>query len=648
MPKRMLFVPLVFGFSLLAGTPDAAPDWVKEMSTRTLPAYPAEVQATRLLDEQHITVASDGSTFTQYRESVRILAPEGNDRAQAFIPYYRKVTKIRDMKAWLIGPDGSVKPYGKDYITDLALKEDYVLYADVRGKAIFAKNAPVGSTFSWSAEVEDHPVVPQIPWTFQDADPAQVSRLVLTLPAGWSAKAVTFNHVPVEPIVDGTTYIWELKDLNYIKREKGSPQPASVAPWLGVTYYANANPNAPREWKDISIEQSRLDEAQPETNNQLNATVQQLTAPYSNPVDRTRAISRYVQGLKYIEISTNLAHGGGWLPHPATQVFEKQYGDCKDKANLMRTMLRQVGVESYLLALYSGDRDHVKPEWASGTQFNHMIVAIKVPEGTLLPAVLKHPALGTLLIFDATDPYTPLGLLPEPEQGSYGLLPAADKGGVLQLPTAPAETNRTDVAVDGVLLADGSLDAKVTIDNRADSASELRAIKSEHASEFDRVIHAWLQRNVKQVETEAINTKDSFDKGELDLNLNFKASRYAQVMQGRVLVFKPAILEPFRHFPVQSEQRENPLVLESECYHKQVRVKLPPEFKIDELPESASLTSSFGKYSSTYKVDNNELVFREELDISATTLPPDRYREARDFFGRVAGAERAPLVLVRN
>jgi Transglutaminase-like superfamily len=118
----------------------------------------------------------------------------------------------------------------------------------------------------------------------------------------------------------------------------------------------------------------------------------------------------------------NLARGGGHQPHLATEVFSKQYGDCKDKANLMKTMLRVAGIDSYMVAIYGGDRNHVHPEWASPEQFNHAIIAIKVPDDVALPSVINHPKLGRLLIFDPTESETPIGDLPEDEQGSYALI----------------------------------------------------------------------------------------------------------------------------------------------------------------------------------------------------------------------------------
>jgi hypothetical protein len=317
---------------------------------------------------------------------------------------------------------------------------------------------------------------------------------------------------------------------------------------------------------------------------------------------------------------------------------------------LMRAMLRVAGIESHMVLIFSGDRNYVRSEWASPHQFNHAILAVTVPESVSGSAVVTHPALGRLLIFDPTDSETPVGDLPEDEQGSYALVVAGAKGDIVRMPVAPPETNRTDVTVTATLDANGSLDATMGLDSRAQSARDLRSVHEYLPPvEFRKMIEGWLSRDVKALELDQMDAKDAFEKGAFGMQLSFKAPRYAQLMQGRLLVFKPAIIEPYNEgFPLQTEKRIHPLVLNSQCYHKQVRVKLPENFKIDEMPDAANLSTSFGSYSSSYKMDGSELLFTEELDVSATTLPAERYGEARKFFESVAGAEQAPLVLLKN
>src|SRR5919202_1263755 len=114
------------------------------------------------------------------------------------------------------------------------------------------------------------------------------------------------------------------------------------------------------------------------------------------------------QKVQYIAIQTGLGQGGGYRPHASTEVFAKSYGDCEDKANLMRAMLKADGIQSYLVAIYAGDPSYVREEWASPGQFNHCIIAVRVSDETQAPTIVQHPKLGRLLIFDATDDDTPV------------------------------------------------------------------------------------------------------------------------------------------------------------------------------------------------------------------------------------------------
>ena len=87
----------------------------------------------------------------------------------------------------------------------------------------------------------------------------------------------------------------------------------------------------------------------------------------------------------------------------------------------MRAMLSVLRIPSYMVSITADDATYVRPEWASPHQFNHCIIAIKVTDETKAPSVVLHPTLGRLMIFDATDPYTPLGDLPEDVGGGAGI-----------------------------------------------------------------------------------------------------------------------------------------------------------------------------------------------------------------------------------
>src|SRR5205823_10492480 len=130
-------------------------------------------------------------------------------------------------------------------------------------------------------------------------------------------------------------------------------------------------------------------------------------------IDMIRAVGSYVQKMQYIAIDIGVGYGNGMKPRPSNEVLSRGYADCKNKVNLMRAMLKALKIEAYPVAIYLGDPAFVRKEFPSPGQFNHCIIAIKVSDTTKGPTVIEHPRLGRLMIFDATDEYTPVGDLPD-------------------------------------------------------------------------------------------------------------------------------------------------------------------------------------------------------------------------------------------
>jgi hypothetical protein len=649
--RKLLFVALLLNGGLALGS-DSAPDWVMEQSSRSIPPYGKDVRSVILLDEGRISVQPDGTIHRSLRYVVRVLNVEGRQDTIAALPYFQRVTKIKDFHAWLVAPGGAVRAYGKESVEDVGEKADFELYSDTRLRVIRAHNADTGSTFAWTATFDENAMLLQDQWHFQEDRPVLLSRYVLTLPPGWEAKGEVFNLPALHPSIDGTTYTWEARDLPFIKSEPESPALSSVSPWMGVSFYpvkAAATGNIVKNWSDLSLWQCRLADAQADTDGRMIAKVHELTANAASPYAKIQAIARYVQQIQYVAIETNLARGGGYQPHLATQVFDKQYGDCKDKANLMRALLKLAGIDSYLVTIFSGDRNFVHPEWAAPDQFNHMIIAIRVPAEISAPAILMDPVLGRLLIFDSTSTATPLGELPEDEQSSYALILAGRDGSLLKMPLAPDEANRMNVEVAASLTDTGALDATVAISSHGESATRLRSAFSYGTpDQLQHQLERWISETAKQNTLARVEPKDGLEQDQFALKLAFTAPVYGQLMQRRMLVFRPAVLARFDGFQAQSEPRLLPIVLQPQCYHKQVRIKLPAGFQVDEMPDAASFTSSFGKFTSSYKVEGAELLFTEDLDVAPSTVPAANYAEVKSFFQHVAGAEQAPLLLLKN
>lgn len=645
----VLLAPLLVG----AATPKEAPSWVQEVSTRKLPVYPGKVPAAVLLEEQRVTVDPSGVMTINTRRAIKILTHEGQREAAAREYYYAGGRKIKDLRAWLVAPNGFVKTFDKSSVSDLGFFSEMELYNDIRAKAIQASNPEVGAVFAYESEVEERALFAQDEYLFQVWLPSLDSRYVLSLPPGWRARGTVLNHAAVEPVIQGTSYTWELKDLPFREHEKNGPEARAVVPRLGVDIEPSGgaqgfSSNCFRSWKDVSRWHAALSAGQDELTPEITAKVKELTAGAATAYGKIQAIGSYVQRLKYVAIEMDQAHGGGYKPHAADVVFHKKYGDCKDKANLMVAMLRAAGVESHLLALFSGDRTFVRKEWPSPSQFNHMIVAIEVPEGTAAETITEAPGVGRLLIFDPTSETTPVGDLPWYEQGSYALLCAGDRGGILKMPVTKPDSNAIDLAVNAELAGTGDLAVSLSNTEKGQSADAVRANHLYNdGAQFRRNVEGVLARTAKSLTIAKLDTNDNFAGNSFRLTVEFGSPSYAQLMQNRLLVFTPSVADfVMESFP-EDAGREEPVVLRAKAYRKHVRVKLPAGFTVDEMPQAVKLKSDFGEFSTTYRQEAGALYMDEELTTEAVTVPAAEYGEVKKFFDTFTGADRQQAVLAK-
>ncbi|HWC77913.1 MAG TPA: DUF3857 domain-containing transglutaminase family protein, partial [Blastocatellia bacterium] len=597
-----------------AAAGDDVPSWLRQAAAATHPPYDKWVPAVVLHSEQSVKVEEDGRVTTVERFAVKILSNEGRRRALARVSYLTDTGKVRDMRAWLIRPSEEVKKYGKDQTLDVAAANNDV-FNEVRTRVIDASDdTEAGAIFGYEWTSEDRSVFTQFDWQFQGRLPTLTSRYGITLPAGWRAEGVLFNSPKIDPAVNGSSYSWELRNLAGIEYEPASPPVTRLAPRLAVSYFSAPGRPAPgrsfEKWADVSKWLTELSDSQATANEAITAKVRQLISTSKTEFEKIQVIGRYAQAVNYVSIQTGIGRGGGYKPHAAADVFAKSYGDCKDKANLMRAMLKVAGIDSYLVSIYSGDPTYVREEWPSPQQFNHCIVAVKVSDDTKAPTIVRHPTLGRLLIFDPTDDNTPVGDLPDHEQGSFALIIAGDTGSLLKMPEIPAEENRLERRAEVVLAPDGSITATVSERSAGQSAAkERRGFRALSRPEYVKMIEEWVTSTATGAKVLKVEPVDNLSEGKFSLDVEFSAARYGQLMQNRLLIFKPAIVERDDSLLLTEPTRRHPVVLGPRAYTEAVQVKLPAGFAVDELPDPVKLDTPFGIYSTSYEVKEGQLNF---------------------------------------
>jgi len=422
---------------------DSAPDWLRAAAQEKLPDYDKDAVAVVLLDEVQNTVRPNGEVDVRHRAAVRLLRPESRRGYGSISVDFDKDTKIDYLKAWTIESNGREIAVAEKEAIEHGFLSD-IEYVDTRVKTLSFPEANPGSVVGYEYVQRQRPYVFEDSWYFQDEVPVKTARFILDLPPGWEFSTTWFNHPDEKPQNGANQYTWELHDLAAVDVESGMPSWRTVAGWAGVKYF----PSDPKlrakssgSWRDIGIWYGGLTESSRVASPQIKQKTAELTAGMSDPLQKIRTLTEYVQkNIRYMAVEIGI---GGYQPHPAAEVFAHQFGDCKDKATLLSSMLHEIGIESYYMAVDT-KRGRLHPTYPS-VYMNHMILAIQLPDAIpdgALWTVVHDPKLGRLLIFDPTNEYVPLGYLPWYLQASYGLVMGPDGGQLVSTPLLPPATNR--------------------------------------------------------------------------------------------------------------------------------------------------------------------------------------------------------------
>jgi len=179
-------------------------------------------------------------------------------------------------------------------------------------------------------------------------------------------------------------------------------------------------------WQKVASEYARLSEDKVRV-----ADVQPLLAKL-NLKDGTRndVVRRIVSTLHKNVRYTGVEFGeSSLIPQPPAETLRRRYGDCKDKATLLVTMLRATGIPANLALLQAGPGADVNPDLPGMGMFDHAIVYV--------PASSSDPELW----IDATAQYSQVGTLPWMDYGRLALIVSDKTDSLRKTPELTVEQN---------------------------------------------------------------------------------------------------------------------------------------------------------------------------------------------------------------
>ena len=355
----------------------APQSWVRALDLESEKTGPASASSTFLLDDHQVRVGE--KTVERYYHHVQKIdtAAGLNDVSQlrfTFEPSFQQLA-IHFIRIRRQGTVIDAMKLSEIKVISQEEELNQQLYNGTLAAIAFLNDIRVGDIVDYAYTVSgENPVLNgRFADTLYLADQQPIRHLNfrLILPSSRSV-AIKKANIEIEPRVQAsgsdTEYIWERREVGAVNVEDYSPAWHNPYPSVSLSEF--------RTWTDVvqwALPMYRPGGAIPA---ELNAKIQKWQAESQSPEARTVAALRFVQDeIRYLGIELGrYSH----QPTAPAKVFDRRFGDCKDKSLLLATILNAMGIDAAPALVNSTTGRSLDQQQPSPFAFDHVIVQVKI------------------------------------------------------------------------------------------------------------------------------------------------------------------------------------------------------------------------------------------------------------------------------
>jgi len=417
------------------------------------------------------------------------------------------------------------------------------------------------------------------------------------------------------------------EDLPAITTEPNAPGMTEVAPYLHISTYQSWE-DVGRWWWGLVHDQLYADES-------LRRTVHTLVDGVTDVRERVRRIYHWViENTRYVGLEFGIH---GFLPYRVPQIVQRGFGDCKDKASLIYTMLREAGIDARMVLLRTRRNGAINDLPASLSVFDHAIAYV--------------PELD--LYLDGTAEFSGIEDFPDMDQGVTVLVVGPDASGEVhaelrRTPVLPPERNHHERTLNITLSADGSGRIRASETIRGSGAAWFRNTFQPTGTREQR-LETWFRAVVPGTDVTETHFShlDDFD---TPVSFTFEATAPTLAQRDADgLRIAASVLSDLTRAIARTEHRSMTLDLgATESYVEDRTITLPAGFSVGDLPDGGEARSRYGTVVMRVTAEGREVTAHTELSIAVDTVPPAEYAAFRIWVTAADAILRQRITLSRG
>lgn len=635
MNRLIIFTGLFFLFAihLMAGEGEYA---VSKIS----PALLKNANAVLRLEEMRFEIINTKKTKLKNHYIITILNEKGDHWAE-FSEYYNRHRSVTSVEGILYDENGKqIKKIKKKDLEDLSGVSDGSLMDDTRIKRhnFYSKVYPY--TIEYDIEIENESTLFFPMWSPQGSEALSVesSSISMVSDPNYQVRYKAFNYpgTPISTQEKNTKVLtWSVRNMNAIVREPYSPlwhELTTVVIFGPTDFQMDDYKGNMQSWQDFGKFVHSLRQGREQLPANIKQAVHAIAGKVQSPREKIARLYEYMQkNTRYISIQLGI---GGWQPFAAAEVAAKGYGDCKALTNYMYSILKEAGIRSYYSLVRAGKNANYITEDFPSQQFNHVILSV--------------PVLNDTVWLECTSQTMPAGYLGDFTCDRPALLIDENGGRMVRTPKYKIDENLQARNVRAVLAENGTLkvvaNTKYSGMQQDDIHGRINALSKEKVKEY---LQEQLDFSTYDVNT--FNYKEyKSSLPAISESLDITVSNYATIT-GKRLFILPNVMTRSGHKLSQDSTRKYDIRLGFEYKDvDSVEIELPKGYEIESIPKDVSITSQFGKYSSSVKLKDNKLYYYRVIEHKSGRYPAKEYANLVEFYGAIYKADRSRVVLVKN
>jgi Domain of Unknown Function with PDB structure (DUF3857) len=577
---------------------------------------------------------------------IKILTEEGRKYADIEIPFFKEQSKIVNIHARTIKPDGTIVDFNGKAFDKSIVKARGLKYM---AKTFTMPDVQMGSVleYYYTEDLAEY-LIFDSHWI--------LSNELFTKKAKFTLNPYTSNYAPVNlrwtwhllppgtvPPAQAPNRVVSLEaaDIPAFQTEDYMPPENELKSRVDFIYSEDAfEKDADKYWKKFGTKFNGYLEGYVGKRKAMESALSQITSPSDSPETKLQKIYTRVQQVRNTSYALEKTQqeqkrDKEKLLSNVEEVWKKQYGEKWEINWLFLGLVRAAGFEAS--GMWVSDRRNYffSPQTMEGRRLDENVVVVKLN--------------GKDLFFDPGAEFTPFGMLPWVETSVQGLKLDKD-GGTWALTSLPQCTESAIQRKAELKLSDtGDLEGKLVVTYTGLEASQRRV---DQRFSDDAAHKKFLEDEVKEAipvgsEVELTSQPDWKNSASpLVAEYTLKVPGWISAAGRRALLPVGLFSAPEKHL-FDHANRVHPIYFEFPFQRSDdITIDLPLGWQISSVPEPHKLDAKAITYNLEAKNEEGALHLNRVLNVDVVLLPKEHYETLRKIFQVVRTVDEEQVALL--